>query len=92
MLYAVDSTPRALRLWLNIFVDVGDADVEERDSHTLADAGVGLALRGMLYDQPLRIRLDFPLLLSRRDVEFGDGRRWRASDGVRWTLSFNDLW
>ena len=91
VLFARDSTPRALRLWLNAFADAGVAEITGAGTKLMADAGVGLAVRGMLYDQPIRIRLDLPLLLSDRSVAFGREGIWRAPD-TRWTLSFTDFW
>ena len=91
LLLARNPDPRALRLWLNAFADAALADVPGNGTKLLADAGVGLALRGMFYDQPIRIRLDAPIVLSDRVVDFAGIRTWRAPD-VRWTLSFTDLW
>ena len=92
VLFARDSTPRALRLWLNAFADVASVDTEGSRPRLLADAGLGLAIRGMLYDQPVRIRVDLPLLLSRREIVFAGDRRWVAENGIRWTFSLNDFW
>ena len=91
VLFAQGADPRALRLWFNLFADAAAADLTGDNRKLVADAGVGLALRGMLFDQPIRIRLDAPLLMSDRVITFGSGEIWRTPD-VRWTLSFNDLW
>lgn len=44
--------------------------------------GVGLVVRGHLFDRPVRFRADFPL------------RTWLFDDRARvpWTVSFSDLW
>lgn len=48
-----------------------------------ADAGVGLALRGSLFDQPFTARVDAPLWV--RKVE-GSGER------LRWVVALRELW
>jgi hypothetical protein len=57
----------------------------------LADAGIGLALRGPFFDRTVRLRLDAPLYV--RHPEFAVNAS--AGDGpvrFRWMFSFRDLW
>jgi hypothetical protein len=57
----------------------------------LADAGVGLAVRGQLHDRAVRARLDFPLYVRQPSLGVDPG----AGDGagkLRWQFSFGDLW
>ena len=91
LLVASDSTPRALGLWLNLFADMGVAGTLDDDSTVLSDAGLGLAVRGMLFDRAIRVRLDAPLYVSRQELAVGS----EAGDEAvrfRWTFSFSDLW
>ena len=88
-LVASDNTPQALVLWLNAFVDI--AEVDGPGLKALGDAGVGLAVRGMLFDRPIAVRFDVPLYLSREDLAI-DGQRDEKNVGFRWTFSFTDLW
>ena len=61
----------------------------------MADAGAGLALRGQLFDRPVRVRLDFPVWVQDPLVAIGwRGRQALDEDRVRfrWAFSLNDLW
>ena len=61
----------------------------------LADAGVGLLLRGQLFDRPVRVRLDAPLYVSDPGAAIGARGRdasTRERLRVRWAFSLNDLW
>ena len=89
LLFAADSTPGALGLWLNLFADAGVAGLAAGNREVLADAGVGFAIRGMLFDQPVRLRLDVPLQIVREDIAVGELGR---NSKLRLTLSLNDLW
>jgi hypothetical protein len=88
-LLATDGTPRALGLWINAFADI--AEVDGPGLKALGDAGVGLAVRGMLFDRPIALRFDVPLYLSREDLAI-DGQKDEKNVGFRWTFSFTDLW
>lgn len=82
----VDGSPA---LWLNAFADAG-----VREPTPLVDAGIGVALRGRLYDRNIVVRLDAPLYVSAPALAIervdapAAGRRVRA----RWVLTFNDVW
>jgi hypothetical protein len=85
--------PRPFALGASIF---GDAGVVLRDGALpsgtrLADAGVGLTARGWIYDQPVRLRLDLPILVSRPALAVGTGAGTDAV-ALRVTFSFTDLW
>jgi hypothetical protein len=59
----------------------------------LADAGVGIALRGPLFDRDVRLRLDLPLFVRHPELAVGtpserDGGRAR----LRFVWSVRDLW
>lgn len=64
-----------------------------RDDRVLADAGVGLALRGWLLDRDVRVRLDIPLLVRQPALSVG-ARSADPKDRVRLrlALSLADLW
>jgi hypothetical protein len=91
---------RPLDVELTLFGDAGvrhaDATDGGRDTRLVADAGLGLALRGALFDRTVRLRLDAPLYV--RDPALAVGARDRAgaaADGrvrLRWAFSFTDLW
>jgi hypothetical protein len=90
-LAAIDSTPRALGLWVSTFADAAYAELGRRDHSFLGDAGLGLALRGMAFDRPVTLRFDIPLYVSREDLAI-DARSDDEPLKVRWTFSFRDLW
>jgi hypothetical protein len=48
-----------------------------------ADAGVGLQVKGMLFDQPVTARVDVPVWVRRP----GDG-----AQRIWWSFALNDLW
>jgi hypothetical protein len=59
----------------------------------VADAGVGLTLRGRLLDRDVRARVDFPVYVSQPFLAIDrasadDERKVR----FRYTFSLNDLW
>lgn len=63
------------------------------DGEWLADAGVGVALRGALFDRDVRLRFDVPLWVD--DPLAGvQGNTGQRTDRVRlrWTWSVRDLW
>jgi len=85
--------PRQPRLgvWLSAFADGGHASGRESDSgEWLADAGLGLSLRGFLYDRDVRLRVDFPVYVNHPELAHDDGSDERV--GFRWGFSFADLW
>jgi hypothetical protein len=56
----------------------------------LAEAGVGLALRGPLYDRTVRLRLDLPVWVSEPGLAFRQpGGR---ATTLRFALATGDLW
>ncbi|HZS59545.1 MAG TPA: M1 family aminopeptidase, partial [Gemmatimonadaceae bacterium] len=63
----------------------------EMTSHLLADAGVGMALRGYVYDQDVAIRVDIPFLVAQPLLAAGRSAGSQVA-AWRWTFSFNDLW
>jgi len=60
-------------------------------SHMLADAGVGVALRGYVYDQDVALRVDIPFLVAQPVLAAGRSGGSQAA-AWRWTFSFKDLW
>jgi hypothetical protein len=60
-------------------------------SHLLADAGVGMALRGYVYDQDVVLRVDIPFLVAQPLLAAGRTGGSQAASW-RWTFSFKDLW
>ncbi|HEX5831808.1 MAG TPA: M1 family aminopeptidase, partial [Gemmatimonadaceae bacterium] len=91
--------PRGVALYAGAFADVGAYLGDEQPllpDRVLADAGVGLAVRGQLFDRDVRLRADVPLWVSTPDAAIG--LRDRDADDrpdpvrLRFTFSFTDLW
>jgi hypothetical protein len=61
-------------------------------SHLLGDAGVGMALRGYVYDQDVALRVDIPFLVAQPLLAAGRSAGGPTVAAWRWTFSFNDLW
>ncbi len=84
-----------LSLWGSVFGDAGSAasDTYQLNGSFLADAGVGLALRGRLYDREVTLRLDAPIVVQQPGLAGGGGLTGsHATIAARWTFSFEDLW
>jgi hypothetical protein len=90
-LVAFDSLPGSLALWASVFGDVAYADLRDQEDGPLGGAGVGLAIRGLLFDRPLTLRFDAPLYVSRAGLGIDAGSRDERIR-PRWTFSFTDLW
>lgn len=97
----IGRVPRRLGLYGTLFGDAGmrwareDAPDLADDDRWVADAGVGLALRGRLFDRDVRLRLDLPLWVRQPGLAVGErGRDGGARDplALRWGFSFADLW
>ena len=72
---------------------VGGARSRTVDGSFLADAGLGLSLRGMLFDRDVRLRADFPLYVRAVAPDVGgSGVPSNADVRFRFAFSFNDLW
>jgi hypothetical protein len=63
-------------LWVSAFGDIAAASGQfvELDGALLADAGVGVSVRGRLYDRDIRVRLDVPLIVHQPGLSIGEGR------------------
>jgi hypothetical protein len=99
---------RPLHLTAAAFADVAYALVDPQGENVvslgtrlMADAGVGLALRGHLFDRDVRARVDFPVWV--RQPQYAVGARVSGGDQFgpgavpsrtrfRWVVSFADLW
>lgn len=79
-----------LGLWISAFADGGYVDSRASGSGDwLADAGVGLSVRGRLYDRDITIRADFPVYVEQPGLA-GAGEDERVA--FRWGFSFSDFW
>lgn len=58
----------------------------------LVDAGVGVSARGRLFDQPIDVRLDFPVFVHDPVLAIDRGHAGRGQLAPRWVVSFNDIW
>jgi hypothetical protein len=86
-LLELGSEPDTLGVWLTAFADGATLDGKD----FLMDVGPGIAFRGNLYDLPVNLRLDFPLWLSDPSYDIATNRN-NGKFGLRWTITFNDLW
>ena len=75
-------------VWLTAF---GDAAAVPGDD-VLHDAGLGIAVRGRIYDRPINLRFDFPFWASDETLTLDQGRAGRGKVAPRWTISFSDIW
>jgi hypothetical protein len=95
-LRAFGAQGRGPGLYASLFGDAGlpNATYTSRRSTLLADAGVGVSLRGMLFDRDVRMRADFPLYVRGTAPDVGGSSRAAESDDVRFrfAFAFNDLW
>jgi hypothetical protein len=85
-------TPRALTLWASAFGDAGQARMLDRRGLFLADAGVGLSLRGWFYDREVRLRVDAPLVVTNATLGVGEPKADVKESALRWQFSLADLW
>jgi hypothetical protein len=77
-----------LELWMHAFADAAHA----RPHGLLADAGVGLSVRGALFDLPIVIRVDAPVYVNEPRLAIDRGRAGSGAIAPRWAISFTDLW
>ena len=79
-----------LGLFATAFGNVATPLERDADFDALAEAGLGLALRGPLFDRTVRLRVDVPVWLNEPDLAF------RQPGGRATTLRFSfatgDLW
>ena len=89
--------PAGSTVWGTLFADAGWP--LERDAASdllperrlLGDAGLGLKVRGRVYDRSFVLRLDFPLYVSEPALAYGSSRSGdRVAPRVTWSLE--DLW
>ncbi|HEX5436040.1 MAG TPA: M1 family metallopeptidase [Gemmatimonadaceae bacterium] len=80
-------------LWVDAFADGawGSALGGGRPS-TFSDAGLGVAVRGNLFDRAISLRFDLPFYVQRPVLAVGSPSVDDARVRFRWTFSFNDLW
>lgn len=87
-MFDIGSRADTAGVWLTAFGD-GAAMKEET---FLNDAGVGIAVRGKIYDRPINLRLDFPFWASNESLTLDQGRAGRSALAPRWAISFTDIW
>jgi hypothetical protein len=81
-------------VWFSAFGDIAAAssDFVVFNGSMLLDAGVGLSLRGRLYDRDVHFRLDFPLFVKQPDLAGGPSFARKGSLGFRYVFSLQDAW
>lgn len=77
---------RTLGVWVHGFGDVGTL----QGFDPLGDAGVGLSLRGRLFDRDINVRVDSPFWVSEPALSVGRERDEQVAP--RWVITFRDLW
>ena len=87
-LFDVGSRADTAGVWLTAF---GDGAAMKEESF-LNDAGLGIAVRGKIYDRPINLRLDFPFWASKESLTLDQGRAGRSTLAPRWAISFTDIW
>lgn len=87
-LFDIGSRADTAGVWLTAF---GDGAAMKEESF-LNDAGVGIAVRGKIYDRPINLRLDFPFWASNESLTLDQGRAGRGTFAPRWAISFTDIW
>ena len=85
-------SPRPLTLWASVFGDAGQARMLYDETRFLADAGVGLSLRGWFYDREVRLRVDAPLVVTNASLAAGKPKADAKDVALRWQFSLTDLW
>jgi hypothetical protein len=83
-----------LAVWGSAFGDIGLGAApigNAMDGAFLADAGVGVSVRGRLYDRDVKLRLDFPAWVHQPALAMGTGAG-KGDIAFRWVWSVNDLW
>ena len=88
---ALTFAPRqpALALWLSAFADQGYT-WSDGDGEPLTDAGVGVSLRGRLFDRDVRVRADFPIYVRHPGLALDRDAAERVA--FRWGVSLSDFW
>jgi len=81
-------------IWFSAFGDIAAASSDFVPFHgsMLLDAGVGLSLRGRVYDRDVHFRLDFPLFVKQPNLAGGPSFARKGSLGFRYVFSLQDLW
>ncbi|MEP6690020.1 MAG: M1 family metallopeptidase [Gemmatimonadaceae bacterium] len=85
---------RSLALWAHAFGDIGSPIVRgyAATREWPADAGVGLAVRGQLFDRDIHVRAELPLWARQPALAIGSDRNQLDRVRFRWTFSLQDLW
>ena len=78
----------ALQFWLSAFGDAGYINKDDQ----LVDAGLGMNVRGQVFDQPVTVRFDFPAYVSRPALAIDRDPRRLDRFAPRWVITFNDIW
>ena len=93
-LYRFAGREQRLDLLLTLFGDAGVARFDE--TQLLADAGVGVALRGRFFDRDVKLRLDLPFYVRFPELAVGERALGYSTHPdpfkLRWAFSFDDLW
>ena len=76
-----------LGLWAHGFADAATL----QGFNPLVDAGLGLALRGRLFDRDIHVRVDAPFYLSQPELAIGTADQ-EERFAPRWVITFRDLW
>ncbi|HEU4995108.1 MAG TPA: M1 family metallopeptidase [Gemmatimonadaceae bacterium] len=78
----------AMTFALHGFGDFGNG----KGFDTLGDAGVGISVRGRLFDKPVFLRVDSPFYVSEPALALDRGRAGSGEVAPRWAITFADIW
>src|SRR5436190_2083593 len=80
-----------LGLWVHAFGDIARQGFYFNPD-LLSDGGLGLSVRGRLYDREIMVRVDSPFYVSRPTLSVGRGRALTDRVAPRWSITFSDWW
>jgi hypothetical protein len=95
---ATGTASRPLALWATVWGDIGGVRLAvpmtggPDTGASVGDGGIGLALKGWIYDREISIRLDAPVYLSHPALAVGDPGSDPDKFGPRWQITFGDVW
>jgi hypothetical protein len=89
----LNGTYGSLSVALSAFGDAGYVQLNKGDKgEWLLDAGAGFNVRGRLFDTDVTTRLDFPIFVNRPELSIDQRHAGRDQLGLRWVITFNDIW
>jgi hypothetical protein len=89
----LNGTYGSLFVALSAFGDAGYVKLNKGDTgEWLVDTGAGFNVRGRLFDKDVITRVDFPVFVTRPELSIDPRHAGRDQLGLRWVVTFNDIW